>query len=289
MKQRKLGSSDTYVNEIGYGAMHLSIDREKRPSEEEAVSLLQALVDDLNVNFIDTADAYCVDDTETGHNERLIAKAIQGERRERVLIATKGGSVRPEGRWERNGRPEHLRSACEASLRALDTDRIDLYQLHAPDPEVPVSESIGTLADMQKEGKIRFIGTSNLSLVQLQEAMGEAEIISLQNKYSAMNRREQDEIIDFCEQNSITYIPWNPVGGRGDAPEIGKLYSALGNLADKYETSPHTIALAWLLHRSPAILPIPGTRKREHAATNTGASDIQLTPEDLESLNSIGQ
>ena len=287
MKQRNLGSTDIRVNEIGYGAMHLSIDADLRPSDQDSIKLLQGIVDELEVNFIDTADAYCVADTEVGHNERLIAQALQGERRERVLVATKGGLVRPEGRWERNGRPEYLCNACEASLRALNTDRIDLYQLHAPDPNVPLQESIGTLADLQREGKIRFIGVSNFTLEQLQLAKEEVEIISLQNQYSAMNKRTQDAIIDYCEKHSITYIPWNPVGGRGDAPEIGTLFNVLGEIAEAHGSSPHTIALAWLLHRSPVTLPIPGTRKLEHAAQNIKASDIELSAEEIERLNGI--
>lgn len=287
MKQRSLGSTDIRVNEIGYGAMHLSIDANLRPSEEESITLLQGIVDELNVDFIDTADAYCIADTEAGHNERLIAKALQGERRERTFIATKGGSVRPEGRWERNGRPEHLRSACEASLKALNTDRIDLYQLHAPDPNVPLQESIGMLNDLQHEGKIRFIGVSNFTLEQLHVATQEANITSLQNQYSAMNKRTQDEIIDYCTEHSITYIPWNPVGGRGNAPKIGTLFATLEEIANVHGSTPHTVALAWLLHRSPVMLPIPGTRKLEHAAQNITATDLELSTEEIEQLNGI--
>ncbi|MEO5931294.1 MAG: aldo/keto reductase, partial [Candidatus Kapaibacterium sp.] len=138
MSTRQIGTTGIFVNEIGYGAMHLSIDPLKRPAEADAIALIQRGVDELGLDFIDTADAYCANDGETGHNERLIAKALKGERRGRVTVATKGGCIRPEGSWERSGRPEHLRAACEASLRALETERIELYQLHAPDPNVPV-------------------------------------------------------------------------------------------------------------------------------------------------------
>src|SRR5947208_136008 len=138
MKTRRISKTEIEVHEIGYGAMHLSIDKERRPLEADSIALIQRAVDELGINFIDTADAYCNDDTETGHNERLIAEALRGERRTRVTVATKGGSIRPGGRWERDGRPKHLRKACEASLRALEIERIDLYQLHAPDPNVPV-------------------------------------------------------------------------------------------------------------------------------------------------------
>lgn len=287
MKTRRLGSTDIFVNEIGYGAMHLSIDAEKRPSVEDSIALIRRAVDELGVNFIDTADAYCINEEEKGHNERLIAEALEGERRERVVVATKGGSTRPEGRWERNGQPAYIRGACEASLRALNTERIDLYQLHAPDPAVPVEETVGTLADLQREGKIRHIGVSNFSLDQLQRGMKEAEIVSLQNQYMLMHRRDQDPIIDFCEQNGITYIPWNPVGGRGNAPRLGEMFDILADIAAAHDTGPHAIALAWLLQRSPAIIPIPGTRSFGHLAENMKASEITLSDEEKERLESI--
>lgn len=287
MKQRKLGSTEVFVHELGYGAMHLSINAETRPSEEESVKLLQGMIDDLGIDFIDTADAYCIDEEEKGHNERLIAKALTGDRRNRAFIATKGGSTRPEGRWERNGRPEHLRAACEASLKALKAERIGLYQLHAPDPNVPIEESVGTLVDLKEEGKIRFIGVSNFTLNKLKIAMKEAEITSLQNQYSVMNRRNEDEIIDFCEENGITYIPWNPVGGRGNAPKLAEMFSVIGDIADAHDTSPHVVSLAWLLQRSPAIVPIPGTRKLEHVADNIKATELELTSDELERLNEL--
>lgn len=288
MKNRRIGATDVMVHEIGYGGMQLSIDPEKRPPEAESIRMLQRAVDDLGVNFIDTADAYCIDDTEIGHNERLIARALEGERRKHVFIATKGGLVRPEGRWERNSRPEHLRAACEASLKALATDRIDLYQHHAIDPSVPLEDSIGTLADLQREGKIRLIGISNYSLDQLRRAMKEAEITSIQNQYSVMNRRDQEAIIEFCAENSITYIPWNPVGGRGNAPNIGAMFTVLQEIANTHSVTPHAVALAWLLQHSPAIIPIPGTRSFEHLAEDVMASDLDLSEEEIRRLDHLG-
>jgi len=285
MNTRRIGTTDLDVHEIGYGAMHLSIDRQKRPSESASIDLIRRAVDELGINFIDTADAYCIDDSETGHNERLIAEALKGERRERVTVATKGGSVRPQGRWERDGRPEHLRKACEASLRALDTDRIDLYQLHAPDPRVPIEESIGALADLQREGKIRYIGVSNFSVPLIERASAEATIVSVQNQYSIINRREEDAVIAYCEQHTMTYIPWNPVGGRGLAPELASRDETLAEIARAHDTSPHAVALAWLLQRSKTIIPIPGTRTFEHLAQNVSADQLQLTREEIERLN----
>lgn len=286
MNTRQIGNTELRVHEIGYGAMHLSIDRERRPSEEAAITLIQRAVDELGIDFIDTADAYCADDTETGHNERLIAKALQGERRSRVMVATKGGSLRPGGSWERNGRPSHLRAACDASLKALDTDHIDLYQLHAPDPSVPVEESVGTLADLQREGKIRHIGVSNFTLNQLQRVMSEAVIASIQNQFSVVNQREDQELLKFCEENHITYIPWNPVGGRGKAPNLGEESSALHRIAAHHKVSPHTVALAWLLALSPVMLPIPGTTKFEHLAENVQAAGLTLSADEMAELGS---
>ncbi len=287
MARRTLGNTEITLNELAYGAMHLSIDRSRRPLESDSVTLLQRIVDELGVELIDTADAYCADDEETGHNERLISAALTGERRERVVIATKGGSVRPAGRWERNGRPEHLRSACEASLRALGTDRIDLYQLHAPDPNVPVSESVGALADLQREGKIRHIGVSNFSLPLLQAAQHEAVIVSLQNQFSVINQREESELLRYCETEGITYLPWNPVGGRGKAPELDKQNDRLLEVAKSHGTGAHQVALAWLLALSPAMIPIPGSTKFDHVKANMEAVDLTLTAEEIESLTNV--
>ena len=285
MKTRQIGNTELHVHEIGYGAMHLSIEPERRPDEADSIRLLQRMVDELGIDFIDTADAYCADDSETGHNERLITKALQGERRGRVVIATKGGSIRPGGAWERDGRPEHLRRACEASLKALGTDRIDLYQLHAPDPRVPVEESVGTLADLQREGKIRHIGVSNFDLDQLERGMREAEIVSLQNKFSVINQREELALLRFCEERKITYIPWNPVGGRGVAPQLAEQSRALEEIDTSHAAAPHAVAIAWLLQLSPAMLPIPGTRSFDHLAEDLKGAEITLSPEEMARLS----
>jgi aryl-alcohol dehydrogenase-like predicted oxidoreductase len=288
MNTRRIGNTDIEVREIGYGAMHLSIDKERRPLEADSIALLKRAVDDLGIDFIDTADAYCSDDGETGHNERLIAEALRGERRERVTVATKGGSTRPGGRWERNGRPEHLRMACEASLKALETDRIDLYQLHAPDPSVPVEESVGALADLQREGKIRYIGVSNFSIELLERAMKEAPFVSVQNQFSLINKRPgEDDAIAFCETHGLTYIPWNPIGGRGKAPSLGEAYGKLEAIARAHNVVPQAVAIAWLLQRSPAIIPIPGTRKFEHLAEDLNAAELTMSPEEIEELNGM--
>lgn len=286
MNKRTIGQTPLSVNEIGYGAMHLSIDKPRRPAEADSVRLIRRAVDELGIDFIDTADAYCNDDSETGHNERLIAEALRGERRDRVVVATKGGSIRPEGRWARNGRPEHLRSACEASLRALETDRIDLYQLHAIDPAVPLEESVGALADLQREGKIRYVGVSNFDADELRRALGETEIVSVQNRFSVIGHDDDDDaVIALCEERGLTFIPWNPVGGRGIAPKLAEASAVLDDIAAEHRTSPHIVALAWLLQRSPTILPIPGTTKFEHLADDVRAAELRLSAEDLARLS----
>lgn len=285
MNKRRIGTTQYYVSEIGYGAMHLSIDRTKRPDEGESIALIKRAIDELGVDFIDTADSYCADDSETGHNERIIRQALQDGRADRVVVATKGGSVRPGGRWERDGSPEHLRSACEASLRALGVERIQLYQLHAPDPEVPIEESAGALADLQREGKIEYIGLSNVTIAQIGRAMKEATIVSVQNRFSVLKDNAQDEVLEFCEDNQMTFIPWNPVGGRGDAPHLDTLSLTLGDIGRSHDVSPHAIALAWLLQRSASIIPIPGTRTFEHLKENVEAAEVELTDEEVQRLD----
>jgi aryl-alcohol dehydrogenase-like predicted oxidoreductase len=285
MKKRQIGNTDLWVNEIGYGSMNLSIEPERRPSEAEAITLLQRAVDELGVELIDTADAYGGGEEEMHHGERLIAKALAGERRERVVIATKGGFIRPTGRWRPDGRPEHLRAACEGSLRALGTDRIDLYQFHLPDPNVPIEESLGALADMQREGKIRHIGVSNFSLPQLIAAREVADIVSVQNPLAFLYMNDAcAELMKYCEENRITWLAYAPVGGHRNAHRLVQFKEWLDANITSTDASPYGIALAWLLHRSPAIIPIPATTNIEHLAANMRAAEIRLTDEEVAKL-----
>ena len=285
MNRRQLGSTDLYVNEIGYGSMNLSIDRNRRPSEEEAITLLQRMVDEYGVELIDTADAYAGGEEEVGHGERLIARALQGERRERVVIATKGGYTRPGGAWVPDGRPEHLRAACEASLKALGTDRIDLYQFHTIDPAVPVADSVGTLADLQREGKIRHIGVSNFKREHLDIALGIAEIVTLQNPlFFAACNEERAALVRFCEEREITWLAYAPVGGHRAAHRLVEFQEWIRENIEAGDLPIHQLALAWLLNFSPRIIPIPATTKLEHLAANMRASEIALGDEDVRKL-----
>ena len=212
MHQVQMGRTGRRVGRIGLGGMPLSLPG--RPDRAQAKEVIRRAVE-LGVDFIDTADAYCLDDSEMGHNERLIAETLDElGARDDVLVATKGGLVRPEGRWERDGRPEHLRHACEHSLRMLGTDRIALYQLHAPDPRVPFADSVGEVARLYEEGKVVAVGLSNVSLMQIQAALALVPVTSVQNRYNPWDRSSELEgIIQFCDLRSIAFLPYSPVGG----------------------------------------------------------------------------
>jgi aryl-alcohol dehydrogenase-like predicted oxidoreductase len=285
MNRRQIGNTDLRVNEIGYGSMNLTTFRETRLPEDEAVRFLERAVDEFGVEFIDTADAYCLDDSETHYGERVIARALKGERRQHVVVSTKGGFIRPNGAWKPDGRPEHLRATCEESLRALETDRIDLYQFHRPDPAVPIGESLGALADLQREGKIRHIGVSNFSQAQLESAMRIVEIASIQNPLSFIHfTPDRGEMLKFCEANRITWIAYAPVGGHRNAHRLPEFDEWMQQSIRSTDASCYSIALAWLLHISPSIIPIPATTRIEHLAANMQAAEIRLTDEEVAEL-----
>lgn len=282
MKQRTIG--DRQVSELAYGAMYLSVDG--RPSQEQALTTLKAVLDGA-VTLIDTADAYCLDDTETGHNERLIARALHddGASRDQILVATKGGHVRPNGNWEVNGRPEYLRRACEASLRALDVEAIDLYQFHRPDPKVPYEESVGTFADLQREGKIRMVGISNVSLAQLDAARRLVRVVSVQNEFSPWHRQdERNGVLQACTERGIAYLPWSPFGGGGRAKRLGEI-AAVAASARRHGASPYRVLLAWLLAKSPVIVPIPCSTRVEGVRDNLGGAELTLSADEVAEID----
>jgi len=262
------------VNRLGFGAMRLTGEGVWGPPDDhdEAIRVLQAAVGDLDVNFIDTADSY-------GPNvsEELIAEALRPYP-EGLVIATKGGMERPgPGRWEPNGRPKHLREACEGSLRRLRVDRIDIYQFHRPDPEVPIQDSMGELVRLREEGKIRYIGVSNFDVDQLEQALKVTRFVSVQNHYNVAER-DSDPVVTWCEERGIAFIPWRPLGG-------GELdHAAARNIAEAHGCTVRQVALAWLLHRSPTVLPIPGTSSRDHLRQNVEAAGLELSGEELSEL-----
>ena len=252
---------DLTVNRMGFGAMRVTGQGVwgAPPNREQAQAALRRAVE-LGVNFIDTADSYGPEVSET-----LIADTLCP-----YPGATKGGLLRPgPGRWEPDGRPEHLREACEGSLRRLKLDQIPLYQLHRPDPKVPYAESVGALVDLKNEGKIRHIGVSNVTERQLREAQQLTPVVSVQNRYNPADR-SSEPIVDLCDQEAIAFLPWAPI------QDAGRLTPVL-TAARHHGVSTRQIALAWLLARSAQILPIPGSGSPEHVAENIAAASIQLT------------
>lgn len=263
---------DLTVNRLGFGAMRITgqgIWGEPRDRDQAKAALRRAV--ELDVTFIDTADSYGPEVSET-----LIAEALYPYPDE-VVIATKGGLVRPgPGRWVPDGRPEHLREVFEGSLARLRVDRIDLYQFHRPDPKVPVTESIGALAELKAEGKIRHIGVSNFTEAQLREAQQVTPVVSVQNRYNITDRSSQS-MVDLCEQEMLVFVPWAPIV---DADVRQPVLDA----ARRHGATPRQVVLAWLLARSPQILPIPGTGSPEHVEENIGAASLELSPEEIAAI-----
>jgi len=269
----KLG--DLTVNRMAFGAMRVAgPDIWGEPKDRAAMRKLLARAFELGHNFFDTADSYGPDVSEI-----LIAEALHPYPKA-LVIGTKGGLTRPSRhRWDENGRPEHLRRALDGSLKRLRLERIDLYQFHAPDPRVPYSESIGTLAELQRAGKIRHLGVSNVTVKQLEEARRIAPIVSVQNEYNIENR-ESDGVLAACETAKIAFIPWYPLGaGRAlRSVNVKRVAAGLG-------ATPAQVAIAWLLARSPVMLPIPGTSSIAHLEENAMAGRLVLSAEDLTALD----
>lgn len=263
---------DLAVARIGFGAMRLcGPGIWGRPRDPEAARMVLRRAIGLGVTLIDTADAYGPE-----VNEQLIAETLHPYPEE-LVIATKGGLTRPQpGAWENDGRPEYLRAACEGSLRRLKLERIDLYQLHAPDPRVPLEESVGALADLRAEGKIRHIGISNVSVDELRRARRLVPIATVQNRYNYADR-SSEEVLRECERESIIFLPWYPLEAGGSASDTG----TLARIATRHNASPAQIAIAWLLARSPITVPIPGTSSIAHLEENVAALCIRLSPKDL--------
>jgi aryl-alcohol dehydrogenase-like predicted oxidoreductase len=264
--------------------MHLSL--QERPPEVESVRVIRAALD-AGVRLIDTADVYCLDDSDIGHNERLVADALRGWSGPRgdVLVATKGGLTRPGGRWERAGRPEHLRSACDRSLRALGIERIGLYQLHAPDPAVPLEESVGALADLRRDGKVRWVGLSNVSVPEIRAAEAIVPIASVQNRLNPFFREAlADGVVRYCEERGIGFIAYSPTGG-GRLNRKLPGHPVLRPMAERLGVSAHALVMAWVLSRSPAVIAIPSARRVEHALDSVRAGELELSPEDLGAID----
>jgi aryl-alcohol dehydrogenase-like predicted oxidoreductase len=264
---------DLTVNRLGFGAMRLTGPGiwGSPPDLDVARAVLRRAVE-LGVNFIDTADSYGPHVSET-----LIADALYPYP-EDLVIATKGGLERTgPNQWPVNGRPEHLKSACDGSLLRLRLEQIPLYQLHRPDPSVPYEESVGALVELKEQGKIRHIGVSNVNEDQVRTAQALTPVVSIQNRYN-LKDRASETLIDLCEQESLVFLPWAPIQEAGDNPTIAEI-------ANRRGVTTTQVVLAWLLARSPAILPIPGTGSVEHLEANVAAAGIHLNPREVADLN----
>jgi aryl-alcohol dehydrogenase-like predicted oxidoreductase len=276
---RQIAGTDVFP--IGLGGMPMSLSG--RPPEERSIRTIHAALD-AGVNLIDTADAYAIDEADVGHNERLIAKALRG-RRDGVIVATKGGHTRPGGAWELDGRPEHIRAACEASLVALETDRIDLYQYHRPDPDVPYAETIGAFRELQDEGKVRWVGISNANVEQIELAASIVNVVAVQNQLSLeytspIGKGE----VEHCERHGIAFLAWSPLGGIPRAGEAPGRHLAVRAAAEAHGVSPQQIALAWLLSLSPAVIPIPGASRPQSIEDSVRAVELELTADELKAI-----
>ena len=260
--------------------MHLSI--EGRPAEADALRVLGAVLE-AGVTLIDTADAYCLDDRDVGHNERLIAKARAARPGDgpRVVVATKGGVIRTDGRWDTDGSAAHLRAACERSLTALRLERIDLYQLHAPDPKIPFAESVGAMAELQREGKVRWVGLSNVSVAQISAAQSIVPIATVQNRLNPFFREAlSGGVVRYCADNGIGFLAYSPTGG-GRLNRKLPSHPVVADIASRVGASPHAVVLAWVLAQSTAVLAIPSARTVEHALDSVSAGDLALSEGDL--------
>lgn len=264
------------IHRLGFGAMRITGEGIWGPPRDRAraLAVLRRAVE-LGVNFIDTADSYGPD-----VSEELIAEALFPYPAD-LVIATKGGWNRPgPNQWTHDASPEHLRSAIDGSLKRLRQERIDLYQLHAPDPVTPFDESVGALADLQKEGKIRLVGLSNVTREHVERARKIVPIASVQNRYSFADR-EWDSLVDYCQQHKIAFIPWFPLGAGKAAAD------ALNSVAKAHHAQPFQVALAWLLQRSPVMVPIPGTSSVEHLEENMAAASLRITPTEFQQLGDV--
>jgi aryl-alcohol dehydrogenase-like predicted oxidoreductase len=257
-----------------------------RPAEAQALEVLSAVIE-RGVTLIDTSDAYCLDDTEMGHNEQLIARALRtaGRARASMLVATKGGHTRSGGRWGLDGRPEHLRQACEASLRRLGVEVIDLYQYHRPDPNVPFEESIGALAELRREGKVRMVGLSNVSVSQIEVAAKLVPVVSVQNGLNCWQRQdEHNGVLQTCVQRGITYLAYSPFGGGVRAKYLSEI-TAVAAVAKRHEATPYQVVLAWLLAKAPVVIPIPCSTRVDQLRENLRAASLHLSDEDYAEID----
>ena len=280
MESRSFGPTPLSVSTIGFGAMHLSL--KGRPDRDAALGVVHRVLD-RGVTLIDTADSYCTDETDKHHNEGLLKEALDtydGDTSD-VIIATKGGLMRPEGRWTRNGDPDHLRRTIRESVAALGDRPLDVWQHHAPAPDVRVETSLEPVREAVDEGLIRYVGVSNYSVEQIERARTVVDVVSVQNQYSPWHRKPEDSgVLAYCEQHDLAFLPWSPLGGRSRAKSLDT-FDALVEVAADHGVSPQQVVLAWLAARSPAVLPIPGASRTETAEDSIAAATLSLSPDEV--------
>lgn len=283
METRQLGNSGIKISAIGLGAMPMSL--KGRPPESESIGVIHRALD-LGINFIDTADSYCKDESDKHHSERLLRRALQQYDGNNVVVATKGGLMRPDGTWTRNGNPDHLQQTIRISFEALGDEKpIDVWQYHSPDPNYTIEASLRPVKEAVEQGLIRFVGVSNFSVEQIKRARDVVELVSVQNQYNPWNRQpEFDGVLEYCENEGLTFLPWSPLGGSSrvsrlqDIPVISELAQAKG-------VSVYCIVLAWLRAKSSSVVPIPGASKISSVEDSVRAVEVALSGEDVAKID----
>jgi len=283
---REIGNTGVQVLPVGLGAMPLSI--QNRPPEADAIGVLHAAWD-AGVQLVDTANVYCLDDDDIGHNEKLIRKALKQRPSAEVRLATKGGMKRPGGAWVVDGRPDFIKRSCEQSLRDLGVDAVFLYQLHAPDSDVPFEESLGALVDLQSEGKIQHIGISNVTREQAQTALDMTRIETIQNRANPFWKKDylSSGLLELCGQSRVSYLAYAPVGGQNHHSDAAG-HDVLTRIAEERETTPYAVMLAWHLAQSPPqVIPIPGASRPRSIESSAGAVELELNGWEFQRINQI--
>ncbi|MBZ8180918.1 aldo/keto reductase [Oscillatoria salina] len=285
METKKLGKTDVKISEIGLGAMPMSL--QSRPPESEAIQVIHKALD-LGVTLIDTADSYCKDESDKHHSERLLAKALKQYNGDtsNITIATKGGLMRPQGSWTRNGNPVHLRETIRLSFESLGGEKpITLWQYHSPDPDYSIEAALTPAKEAVEQGMIRYIGVSNFSVAQIKQAQDFVEIVSVQNQYNPWHRNpEFDGVLEYCEQENLTFFPWSPLGGSRRHSNLEDI-PVIANLAKEKGVSVYQIVLAWLRAKSDCILPIPGASKPSSIESSVAAAKVELSEAEVEQID----
>ncbi|MBW4603322.1 MAG: aldo/keto reductase [Calothrix sp. FI2-JRJ7] len=285
MQTTQLANTSITVSAIGLGAMPMSVY--ERPDESQSIEVIHRALD-LGITFIDTADSYCKDESDKHHNERLIGKALQTYSGDtsNIVVATKGGLMRPNQSWTRNGNPEHLRETIRVSYEALGGSKpIDIWQYHSPDPDYSIEDSLKAAREAVDAGIVRFVGVSNFSVEQIKQARDVVDIISVQNQYSPWYRQpESDGVLEYCQQENLTFLPWSPFGGRRRHSDLQDI-SIISKLAKQKGVSVYGIVLAWLRSKSPCILPIPGASKVSSIEDSARAGDIKLSEAEIQQID----